>query len=63
MVVHTYNPSTQKAEAGRSQVGGQSGLWSGFQTSLSYTVRPDLKTEQNKKVASMDKSTEKPISI
>jgi hypothetical protein len=28
MVVRAYNPSTQKAEAGRSQVRGQSGLHS-----------------------------------
>jgi hypothetical protein len=28
MVVHTYNPSTQEAEAGGLQVGGQPGLHS-----------------------------------
>lgn len=34
VVTHTYNPTIQEAEAGGSQVQGQSGLQSEFQSSL-----------------------------
>jgi hypothetical protein len=50
-MVHTCNPSTQKAEAGGSLVWGQPGLQSELEASLGCMVRPCLKnnkTKQNK---------------
>jgi hypothetical protein len=44
MVAYTCNPRTEEAEAGRSGVSGHPELHSKFQTSLSYIVRPCLKT-------------------
>jgi hypothetical protein len=43
MVLHTFNTSTQKVEAGGSKVQDQPGLHSKFKASLSYTVKPSLK--------------------
>lgn len=44
MVIHSYDPSTQEAEVGRSAgVQGQAGLCSEFKASLTYKVRPYLK--------------------
>jgi hypothetical protein len=37
------HPSTKEAEAGRLQVGGQSGLQREFRVSLHYMIRPCLK--------------------
>ena len=50
MVAHTFNPSTQEVEAGRSLwVQGQPGLQSELQDSQDYTVKPYLeKQKQNK---------------
>jgi hypothetical protein len=44
MVVHAFNPSTQKAEAGGflRSVLGHPGLQSDFQDSQSYTEKPCL---------------------
>lgn len=43
MVVYTFNPSTQKAEADRSHwVSGQPGLHDEFQDNQDYIVRPCL---------------------
>lgn len=42
MIAHTFNPSTQRAQAG---VQGQSGLRSEFQTSQSYVMKPSLKNK------------------
>jgi hypothetical protein len=49
MVVHSCNPSTQEVEAGGSQIRGQLGLHSKFQTSLGYIVRPCLQNKQTTK--------------
>jgi hypothetical protein len=43
MVVHTFNPSTQEADTGRLQIGGQPGLHIQFQVSIHDIVRPCLK--------------------
>jgi hypothetical protein len=58
MVAHTFNPSTQEAEAGRFLSSTQPGLQSEFQDSQDYTEKPCLKqnktkqnkTKQNKKI-------------
>jgi hypothetical protein len=44
VVVHTWNPSTQKAEAGRSRVPGQPGLHSETvtETNTQHSLRPPL---------------------
>ena len=52
VVAHSFNPSTQEAEAGRflSSVRGQPGLQSEFQDSQGYTEKPCLeKTKKDKK--------------
>jgi hypothetical protein len=36
MVMHIYNPSTRKTEAGESQIQNQPGLHSKFEASLGY---------------------------
>jgi hypothetical protein len=46
VVVQTYNPSTQEAEAGGSQILGQLHSEFKFKASLGYTVRPSLKQQQ-----------------
>ena len=43
----TSNPSTQEAEAGGSGVQGQPGLYSEFQDSQGYIMRPCLKKKKN----------------
>lgn len=49
MVGHTWNLSTQDAEAGGSlQVGEQPGLQSELKSSLNFTARPCHKKRQNK---------------
>ena len=51
VVVHAFDSSTQKAEAGGSlRVGGQPGLQSEYQDSQGYTEKPCLenKIKQNK---------------
>jgi hypothetical protein len=48
MVLHNCNPSTWEAEAGGLWVWGQPGLYSKFQASLEYILRPCLK--EGKKV-------------
>ena len=49
MVAHTFNPNTQKAEAGECLSWGQPGLQNEFQDRQSYTEKPCLKTKQKKK--------------
>jgi hypothetical protein len=49
MVVHTCNPSTQEAEAGRSGVLGCPELHIKLQASLDYKVRPYLKKKRKEK--------------
>jgi hypothetical protein len=46
MMVHSFNPSTQEAEAGRPRVQGQSGLLSKFEASLSVRARPCILKEK-----------------
>jgi hypothetical protein len=46
MVVDTCNPSTQKAEAGESQVQGQLELHSEFEARLGYIATSCLKTNK-----------------
>lgn len=61
VVARACNPSTVEAkEEGLSQVQGQSGLHSGLQTSLLYSVRSSLKhkIKQNQKVTSLSKTYE-----
>ena len=48
MVAHTFNHSTQKAQAGRSlQIQGQPGLESEFQHSQDYKGKPCFKNKQD----------------
>jgi hypothetical protein len=50
VVAHTFNPSTQEAEAGGSLwVWGQPDLYSEFQGSQSYSEKPWLKNKQANK--------------
>jgi hypothetical protein len=46
VVVHPYNPSTCRAEAGVWWVQGQPALYSKFQASLDYIARPYLQREK-----------------
>jgi hypothetical protein len=49
VVVHTFNPSTGKAEAGGSlRIQGQPDLQTEFQDSQGYKLRPWLKNKKNK---------------
>ena len=48
MVVHTFNPSTWKAEAEDFWVQGQPGLQSEFQDSQGYTEKPCLEKPKKK---------------
>ena len=49
VVVHTFNPSTWEAEAGRFLNSRPAGLQSEFQDSKSYTEKPCLGKEKKKK--------------
>jgi hypothetical protein len=49
VVVHTFNPSTQEAEAGRFLSSRPAGLQSEFQDSQGYTEKPCLKKPKNEK--------------
>jgi hypothetical protein len=49
VVAHTFDPSTQEAEAGRFLSRGQPGLQSEFQNSQGYTEKPCLEKEKKKK--------------
>jgi hypothetical protein len=48
VVAHTFNPSTQEAEAGGFLVRGQPGLQSEFQDSQGYTEKPCLEKKKTK---------------
>jgi hypothetical protein len=50
VVVHAFNPSTQKAKAGRSLSFNQSGLQNEFQSGQGYTEKHCLKTKKKKKI-------------
>jgi hypothetical protein len=47
VVLHAYNPSTQEAEAGRSQVWGQAGLYNQM---LSQNKTKPLTTKESVKI-------------
>jgi hypothetical protein len=49
VVAHTFNPSTQEAEAGGFLSSRQPGLQSEFQDSQGYTEKPCLKKPKKKK--------------
>jgi hypothetical protein len=48
VVVHAFNPSTWKAEAGGFLSSSQPGLQSEFQDSEGYTEKPCLEKQTNK---------------
>jgi hypothetical protein len=51
MLLYTFKPSTQEAEAGRSLwVQSQPGLYSKFETIQDYVSRPCLKQNKNQKI-------------
>lgn len=49
MMVHTFNPSTQKPETGDLWVQGLPSLQSEFQDTQGYTEKPRLQKQTNKK--------------
>lgn len=49
VVAHTFNPCTGVTEAGESLSKGQPGLYRGFQDSWSYTKKPCLEINKEKK--------------
>jgi hypothetical protein len=49
VVVHAFNPSTWKTEAGGFLGRGQPGLQSEFQDSQNYTEKPCLETNKKQK--------------
>ena len=50
VVVHTFNPSTWEAEAGRFLNSRPAGLQSEFQDSKSYTEKPPVRVAHSKKI-------------